>query len=77
MTFDTGERGGRSPKRRSALVDALGAILVGNLLYFLWLSPRLPEAWRHQPFALDPGLALDFLLCLGLFALARWLRGRV
>jgi len=63
--------------RLTALGDALGAILAGNLLYFFWLSPRLPEAWRHQPFALDPGLGLDFLLCLGLFALARWLRARV
>ncbi len=60
-----------------ALADVLGAVLVGDLLYFYGLLPRLPEAWRHQPFALDPGLALDLLLCLGLFALARWLRRRV
>jgi hypothetical protein len=66
-----------SHPRLTALGDALAAILAGNLLYFLLLSPRLPQAWRHQPFAFDPGLIADFLLCLGLFALARWLRGRV
>lgn len=63
--------------RPTALGDALGAILAGNLFYFLLLAPRLPQAWRHQPFAFHPGLGLDFLLCLGLFALARWLRARV
>ncbi|OFV79649.1 MAG: hypothetical protein A3D93_01310 [Acidobacteria bacterium RIFCSPHIGHO2_12_FULL_67_30] len=63
--------------RLTVLADALGAILAGNLLYFLLLSPRLPEVWRHQPFAFDPGLVLDFLLCLGLFGAARWLRARV
>jgi len=63
--------------RLTVLGDALGAILAGNLLYFLLLSSRLPEAWRHQPFAFDPGLVLDFLLCLGLFGAVRWLRARV
>jgi hypothetical protein len=55
----------------------LGAILLGNALYFLLLAPLLPEAWRHQRFALDLGLGLDFLLCLGLYALARLLRAKV
>lgn len=70
----------RSRPRRAAppaWVDMLGAILLGNALYFLLLAPLLPEAWRHQRFALDLGLGLDFLLCLGLYALARLLRAKV
>lgn len=55
----------------------LGAVLLGNALYFLLLLPRLPEFWRHQRFALDAGLGLDFLVCLGLYALARFLRAKV
>lgn len=47
--------------------DALVAVLGGNALYFLLLGPRLPEPWRHQPFTLDRGLGVDFLLCLALF----------
>lgn len=59
------------------LLDLLGAVLTGNLLYFLLLSPRLPEFWRHRAFALDPGLALDFLVCLGVYGLVRLVRARV
>jgi hypothetical protein len=55
----------------------LGAIVLGNALYFLVLMPVLPEAWRHQRFELDAGLGLDFVLCLGLYALARLVRARV
>lgn len=64
-------------QRATALLDALGAVLAGNALYFLLLFPRLPEAWQHRTFALDRGLTLDFLLCLGLFGLARLVRTRV
>lgn len=56
------------------LLEALMAILASNALYFLVLAPHLPSAWQHQPFALDLGLLLDFLLCAGLYALVR--RGR-
>ena len=70
----------RSRPRRPAppaWVDMLGAILLGNALYFLLLLPLLPQAWRHQRFVLDAGLGLDFLLCLGLYGLARLLRSKV
>lgn len=64
-------------KTVNALVDALGAVLAGNALYFLLLWPRLPEPWRHQTFALDRGLGLDFVLCLGVYTLARLVRALV
>lgn len=66
-----------SSKPPLSLAHAAGAILAGNLIYFFLLSPRLPDAWRHQPFAFDRGLALDFLLCLALYLLAPYLRTRV
>ncbi len=53
-------------------------MLAGNALYFLLLAPRLPEWAQHRPFALDPGLLLDFAICLAIYvvlgSLAR--RGR-
>ncbi|MBI4466172.1 MAG: hypothetical protein HY656_01925 [Acidobacteria bacterium] len=66
-----------SPGRGSGLLDALGAVLAGNALYFLLLLPRLPEPWQHQSFALDRGLGLDFLICLSLYGLVRTVRARV
>ena len=39
------------------------AILLGNLVYFLWL-PHLPNALRHETYRIDPGLFLDLLLCV-------------
>jgi hypothetical protein len=49
------------------LLRALAAVISGNTLYFLLLAPRLPEWWRHRPFELDPGLLLDFGICLGIY----------
>lgn len=46
-------------------------MLIGNGVYFLILFSWLPPRWQHQPFALDPGLGLDFLLCLGAYVLLR------
>ncbi|MFQ5723392.1 MAG: hypothetical protein ACE5G6_02780 [Terriglobia bacterium] len=60
----------RSPK----LWDAVVAVLGGNALYFLVFFDHLPAAWQHQPFALDRGLGLDFVLCLGVLLLLRWAR---
>jgi len=50
------------------LIRALTAVLLGNAIYFLVLTPRLPDAWQHRPFAIDRGLTLDFLVCLLLYA---------
>lgn len=72
-----------NPGVGGTLLEALAAVLAGNGVYFLLLLPRLPAPWRHQPFAADRGLALDFLLCLAAFAAIRlgrgwfdWRRGR-
>lgn len=46
---------------------ALIAVLVGNVLYFVVLTPVLPPDLRHQPFAYDLGLAIDFVICLALY----------
>jgi polyferredoxin len=42
---------------------ALVAILLGNIVFFFLLEPALPESFRHVPFRIDLGLALDFVLC--------------
>lgn len=49
------------------LLRALAAVLAGNALYFLLLVPRLPEWVRHRPFVADPGLLLDFAICLVIY----------
>jgi len=66
-----------SGERRRAFLEALVAVLAGNALYFLLLAPALPPAWRHQPLAMDRGLALDFFLCLVIYAALRAVRRRV
>lgn len=54
---------------------ALAAVLAGNAVYFLLLAPRLPGWARHTPFALDLGLLIDLVVCVGVYAgLGRWLR---
>ena len=45
----------------------LAAILIGNAAYFT-LLPHLPAGARHQPFALDWGLLLDFAFCVAAYA---------
>lgn len=58
------------PKPRR-LLEYLAAILVGNALYFLVLSPILPENLRHRPFREDWGLLVDFLVCMLVYAVMR------
>jgi hypothetical protein len=54
------------------LIQALSAIILGNLAYF-FLGPlfHLP---RHQPFQLDWGLIVDFWLCVAAYGLIRTAR---
>ncbi len=60
------------------LLHALAAVLAGNAIYFLVLVRVMPTWARHEPFALDPGLLLDFLVCLAIYAALRGVarRGR-
>ena len=53
--------------------ESLVAVVVGNVFYLL-ASPLFPERWRHELFRPDLGLAIDFLFCVGVFALIRLLR---
>ncbi len=52
-------------------LEYLVAILLGNAIYFWSLVPHLPESLRHQAFRHDWGLALDFVVCVGVFGLIR------
>jgi len=54
----------------SNFVQAFGAVIAGNAVYFL-LMPHLPAAAYHAPFRLDTGLAVDFCFCLAAFGLIK------
>ena len=46
--------------------QALLAIILGNLVYFL-LLPSLPPAARHHRLHIDLGMVLDFSFCLVIY----------
>ena len=52
-------------------IEYLAAILTGNAIYFLLLFPDLPPWLQHRPFVFDLGLALDFSLCVIVYAVIR------
>lgn len=54
-------------------LQALLAILLGNLLYFL-LYPSLPLIARHRPYHVDIGMVVDFWFCLVAYGLIRTAR---
>lgn len=54
-------------------LEALIAILLGNLVYFL-LLPSLPPIARHHRFHIDLGMAVDFWFCLVAYGLIRTAR---
>ena len=60
---------------RARLLRALAAVLAGNAVYFVLLLHCLPAWLRHRPVTLDPGLALDFLICVAIFLALRLVRG--
>ena len=55
------------------LLQALLAIILGNLAYFL-LLPSLPVVARHRPFRMDLGMVIDFWFCLVAYGLIRTAR---
>ncbi len=55
------------------LLQALVAIILGNVVYFA-LLPSLPPVARHRPFRLDVGMILDFWFCLVAYGLIRTAR---
>ncbi len=54
-------------------VQALAAIILGNLVYFA-LLPSLPLAARHHRFQFDLGTVVDFFFCLIAYGLIRTAR---
>ena len=42
------------------------AALLGNLIYFV-AEPFLPRAFVHELYKFDPGLFLDFALCVVIY----------
>ena len=55
------------------LLQALLAIILGNIVYFL-LLPSLPSVARHHPFHIDLGMVLDFWFCLVCYGIVRLIR---
>lgn len=51
-------------------LQALLAIILGNLIYFV-LAPHLPLIARHRPFHIDLGMVIDFWFCLVIYGLFR------
>ncbi len=49
------------------VLRALAAVLAGNAIYFLLLARHMPAWAWHEPFTLDLGLLLDFLVCLAIY----------
>ncbi len=54
-------------------LQALLAIILGNLVYFA-LLPSLPPAARHHPFRPDLGTLVDFFFCVVAYLLIRTTR---
>ncbi len=54
-------------------LQALLAIILGNVVYFA-LLPSLPPVARHHPFHLDVGMLLDFFFCVVAYGLIRTAR---
>ena len=52
-------------------LEYLAAILLGNAIYYFSLLPHLPEALRHEGFAIDWGVLVDFAVCVAVFGLIR------
>ena len=55
--------------------EYLVAILIGNIIY-LFIEPELPNVMRHRfgMFRVDLGLAVDFFICVVVYAVVRQIR---
>lgn len=61
------------PSVLANLVEALVAIILGNLAYFA-LLPSLPPVARHHPTHIDLGMVIDFWMCLVIYGAIRTAR---
>jgi hypothetical protein len=55
------------------LMQALFAVILGNVAYF-FLASSLPPVARYRPFHLDLGLVVDFWFCAVAYGLIRTAR---
>ena len=62
-----------NPSVLNNFLQALLAIILGNVVYFA-LFPSLPPAARHHPMHVDLGVILDFWFCLVAYGLIRTAR---
>jgi hypothetical protein len=61
-------------KSTTNFLQALAAVLTGNVVYFL-LLPLLPPAARHVPFQIDLGLGVDGCFCLVFYGILKVVTG--
>lgn len=54
-------------------LQALFAIILGNIVYFL-LMPSLPLVARHRPSRIDLGMLIDFWFCVVAYGIIRTAR---
>ena len=62
-----------NPSEMVNLLQAVVAVVLGNVAYFL-LLPSLPPAARHSPLRVDLGMLVDFWFCLVAYGLIRTAR---
>jgi hypothetical protein len=62
-------------KSVSNFIQALVAVVAGNVLYFA-LERYLPARAQHVAFKIDLGTVVDFWFCLVAFGLIKTLAGR-
>ena len=61
------------PSVRVNFLQALLAIILGNVVYFA-LIPSLPPAAQHHRFQVDLGTLVDFFFCVVAYGLIRTAR---
>jgi hypothetical protein len=61
------------PSVRLNFLQALLAIILGNVVYFA-LLPSMPPAAQHHRFRLDLGTVVDFFFCVVAYGLIRTAR---
>ena len=52
------------------------AIVIGNAIYFLLLTPHLPPQAQHRPDKLDLGLLVDFWICVVVYGIVELISRR-
>jgi hypothetical protein len=59
----------RSRFRLRGSLESLFSIIAGNVIYYLFLLPHLPDVVQHKGFQIDLGLLVDFAVCVVIYGL--------